>query len=224
MPISVLYKDPHLVVCVKPVGVLSEDGGMPDLLAGQLGVTRVFCVHRLDKAVGGVMVYALDGKTAAALTETFSGHRTVKEYCLICHGVPEPAVGEMTDLIYHDAARNKSFVVSRPRKGVKDALLNYRVLASADPENEPLSLSRVRILTGRSHQIRVQFSSRRLPLYGDARYGSPRRDKDIALWSFHLAFEHPKTGESLDFCVYPPESEPWVYFNGLENLLKGTEP
>ena len=220
MQIPILYRDAHLVVCVKPVGLLSEDGGMPDRLAEQLGVDRAYCVHRLDRDVGGVMVYALDGKTAALLTETFSGHNAVKEYALVAHGIPEPEAGKMADLLYHDVSRNKTFVVSRPRKGVKDALLEYHALAHATLEDEPVSLVRVRILTGRSHQIRAQFSSRRMPLFGDARYGSPRRNADIALWSFRLAFAHPKTGKPLSFFCAPPAQEPWTVFPEIEDLLK----
>ena len=223
LPIPILYQDARVVVCVKPVGLLSEDGGLPDMLAEQLGVSRVYCVHRLDRDVGGVMAYALDGKTAALLAEAFSGRRATKEYVLIAHGVPEPEAGEMTDLLYHDAARNKTYVVSRPRKGVKDARLEYRALARADLESGPVSLTRVRLLTGRSHQIRAQFASRKMPLFGDARYGSPRRNEDIALWSFRLAFEYPKTGKVFDFSYFPPSVEPWSVFPALEELLKGTE-
>ena len=223
LPIPILYQDAHIVLCVKPVGLLSEDGGLPDRLAEQLGAARVYCVHRLDRDVAGVMAYALNGKTAALLTETFSGHRAVKEYALVCHGVPEPAAGVMTDLLYHDAARNKTYVVNRPRKGVKDARLQYRALAEANAQGDPLSLVRVRIQTGRSHQIRAQFASRGLPLFGDARYGSPQRGADIALWSFRLAFAHPLTGKVLDFSRFPPPAEPWTRFPALDELLKGNE-
>lgn len=151
-------------------------------MKAQCGVKECFCVHRLDKDVGGVMVLALDGKSAAKLTAAFAAHDTVKEYMAVCSGAPDRDQGTMTDLLYHDTRSNKTFVTDRMRKGVKEAVLHYRVLASA----QELSLLRIRLETGRSHQIRVQLASRKHPLAGDRRYGSQVKSDHISLWSAAL--------------------------------------
>ena len=109
MDIEILYEDKYLIACIKPSGVISEDGGLPDLLSKQLNAKRIFCVHRLDKDVGGVMIYAKDGKTAALLSEAISAHRAKKEYLLICQGVPEAKTGTLKDLLYHDKQKNKTY-------------------------------------------------------------------------------------------------------------------
>ena len=208
-----LFEDDHLVVCIKPAGVLSEDGGMPELLAAQCGAPRIYCVHRLDKAVGGVMVYAKDGKTAALLSEAVSSRAVTKEYFAAVQGVPPEAHGTLRDLLYHDAAKNKTYVVSRPRRGVKEAVLDYSLAASAHAEGiGEISLLRITLHTGRSHQIRAQFASRKLPLLGDGRYGSAVRSCGLALMSCRLAFTHPVTGAALDFSAPLPDVWPWTLF------------
>ncbi len=203
---AILYQDGAVVVCVKPVGVDSQ-AGMCGVLKARLG-GEVFCVHRLDREVGGVMVYARSPAAAAALSKSITAGAPEKEYLAVCEGQPAPDAGEMRDLLYHDASKNKSYVVKRPRRGVREALLDYAVLET----REGLSLVRVRLHTGRSHQIRVQFASRRLPLAGDARYGSKTRG-GIALWSHSLAFPHPESGETLCFSAAPPEAPPWTMFD-----------
>ena len=209
-----LFEDKYLIVCLKPAGVLSEDGGMPELLAARCGAPRIFCVHRLDKAVSGVMVYAKDGKTAAKLSELVSSRAVTKEYLAVVPGKPEEESGTLRDLLYHDAAKNKTFVVSRPRRGVKEAELAYETAATACAEGVgDVSLLRVTLHTGRSHQIRAQFASRKLPLLGDGRYGSAVRNCGIALQSHRLAFVHPVTGEALDFTAPVPEAWPWTLFD-----------
>lgn len=211
--IPILFEDKFLVVCLKPAGVLSEDGGMPELLAAQCGCPRVYCVHRLDKAVGGVMVCAKDGKTSAMLSEQFGSRSVTKEYLAVVPGVPEPACGTLRDFLYHDAAKNKTYVVSRPRRGVKEASLDYFTEAQVSGgEIGTPALLRVTLHTGRSHQIRAQFAARKLPLLGDGRYGSAVRDCGIALQSHRLAFIHPVTGEALDFSAPRPEAWPWTLF------------
>ena len=214
MEIPVLFEDKYLIVCIKPAGVLSEDGGMPELLCAQCGCPRIFCVHRLDKAVSGVMVYAKDGKTAARLSELVSSREVTKEYLAVVSGVPEPPCGTLRDWLYHDAAKNKTYVVSRPRRGVKEAELSYETAATACAEGVgDVSLLRITLHTGRSHQIRAQFAARKLPLLGDGRYGSAVRSCGIALQSHRLAFIHPVTGEALVFSAPLPEAWPWTLFS-----------
>ena len=204
--IDILYQDDCIAVCVKPAGVDSQNG-MPALLRTQLG-GEAYCVHRLDRDVGGVMVYARNAEAAAKLGSAIAGGRLEKEYLAVCAGRPPEARGEMRDLLFHDAQRNKTFVVTRQRRGVKEAFLDYQVLEAL----EDCSLVRVRLHTGRSHQIRVQFASRGMPLLGDRKYGSRIKDFGIALWSAALSFPHPVTGETLRFRAPPSKTDPWTRF------------
>ena len=210
MPVPVLYEDERLLVCVKPAGLISERGGLPELLEQQCG-GPVYAVHRLDRDVGGVMVYARRRETAAALSALIAEQRMEKEYLAVVEGRPEADSGELCDLLYHDARKNKSYVVQRERKGVKKASLSYRLLGSVETEPGMLSLLRIRLHTGRSHQIRVQFASRKLPLAGDARYGSRLRG-GIALWAVSLRFPDPDTGAARHFSAEPPGGWPWDRF------------
>lgn len=208
---EILYKDKDLVVCVKPVGLLSEEGGMPDKLREEIG-GEIYCVHRLDRAVGGLMVYARNKKAASALSALISGGRLTKEYLAVVPDKLEEENGRFEDLLFHDRQKNRSYVVKRERTGVKKAELTYEKLNRIGA----LALVRVHLLTGRSHQIRCQFASRSMPLAGDGRYGSTIRDTDIALFSHRLSFVHPFTGEKLDFTTYP-EGKIWT------ELLQGIE-
>lgn len=203
--IDIIFQDAQILLCLKPVGVLSEEGGMPDLLRAQTGSEEIYCVHRLDRAVGGLMVYAKTKLAAASLSRQITEGGFEKRYLAVCRGLA-PAQGEMRDLLYHDARANKSFVVRRMRRGVREAALRYETLEQRDN----LSLVRVELLTGRSHQIRVQFASRQLPLLGDRRYGGG--EGEIALWSHELHFVHPQSGEKLQFSAPPPTKEPWTFF------------
>ena len=210
MSIPILYTDPALVVCVKPRG-LSAEAGLPDALKSQLGVDTVLCVHRLDAAVGGVMVYARSERAAAALSRQISERTMHKEYLAVVPGRPAEDGAVLRDLLFHDRGKNKSYVVGRKRAGVKEAELSYRVLETAGA----YSLLSVTLHTGRTHQIRVQFASRGLPLAGDVKYGSAVRDCPIALWSHTLAFRHPDDGEALRFEAQPARIFPWDQFDCL---------
>ena len=209
---EILYKDRHIAVCVKPVGVISEDAGMPALLREQLG-GEAYCVHRLDTVVGGVMVYALNKKAAAKLSAYIAGDMLTKEYLAVVEGIPNPDEGYMDDLLLKDSAKGKSYVVQRMRKGVKDARLQFKVLQSVATVNGTYSLVWVRLLTGRFHQIRVQFASRKHPLVGDGKYGSKCNRCTPALWAWRLTFPHPQTGEWRRYDQKPPEQFPWNLFD-----------
>ncbi len=208
---EILYADAAVAVVVKPAGVLSQgdaEDAMPVLLQKQLSGT-IFPVHRLDQPTGGVMVYARTQDAAAKLSAQMQSEAFGKEYLAVLDGTPEPAEGELHDLLFFDRQKGKSYAVRRKRAGVKDARLAYRVLAQA----EGLTLVRVRLFTGRTHQIRVQFSSRGWPLTGDGKYGSRNNRCAPALWSAELHFAHPVTGETLIFRSQPPEAYPWTLFS-----------
>ncbi len=205
--VKALYLDDSVAVCVKPVG-LDAQKAMPEALQRQYG-GEFFCIHRLDRDVGGVMIYARSRSAATALSRAIASGVLEKQYLAVCAGCPAPEEGELDDLLYHDSSVNKTYVVKRMRKGVKEASLRYRVLES----NGNLSLVSVCLLTGRTHQIRVQFASRRMPLAGDVKYGSRFRDCGISLWSAALSVPHPLTGEILRFSAPPPMGWPWNLFS-----------
>ena len=205
---KILYEDRSLVLCEKSAGILSEEGGMPELLREALGTEEIYCVHRLDRETGGLMVYARTKKAAAAISKAIEEGRMQKEYLAIVER-ETPTEGILRDLLYRDAAKNKSYVVKRMRKGVREAELGYKRLAI----REGLSLLRVKLKTGRSHQIRVQFSSRGFPLVGDRKYGSTYRDTGLALWSTRITLPHPTSGETICRELLPPEAWPWTLFS-----------
>ena len=181
---EILYSDRDLAVCIKPVGLDSE-AEVPAALAEQLGGT-LFPIHRLDKNVGGVMVYARTKQAAAALSRAVQEGTMGKEYVALVHGTP-PEAGDWEDLLWKDSKKNKVFVVKRQRGGVKKARLTFvRLTQGAE------SLVRIRLYTGRSHQIRVQFSSRGFPLVGDHKYGSRDERTEPMLFSCRLSFPWKK--------------------------------
>ena len=217
---EILYEDKYLVVAVKPVGYLSELGNgrnFPAVLQEHYG-TPVYTVHRLDKVVGGVMVFAKDSKTAGKLANLVAQRDIDKEYLAVLRGVPEEKEATLEDLLFRDASKNKTYVVKRMRKGVRDASLHYWLLGTAEQEGQTLSLVRVKLHTGRTHQIRVQFSSRQMPLLGDIRYGSKDKNCETSLWSWRLGFKHPVTGEPVDCRRLPDAQYPWALFE--ENMPK----
>jgi 23S rRNA pseudouridine1911/1915/1917 synthase len=179
---EILYSDRKIVVCVKPVGLDSEHevpAALTEVVDGEL-----FPIHRLDKNVGGVMVYARTKQAAAALSKAVQDGVMVKEYVAMVHGTP-PESDDWTDLLWKDSAKNKVFVVKRERKGVKKARLEFKRLTEGET-----SLVRVRLHTGRSHQIRVQFASRGYPLVGDHKYGAKDNASAPMLFSCCLTFPH----------------------------------
>ena len=209
----IVYRDGAVTVVNKPAGMLSEPGGNGrDVISAVRELTGTECrpVHRLDRGTAGLMVLANTAQAAAALSAAIAEGRMEKTYLAAVCGNPEPPEGEMRDLLFHDAGRNKSYTVRRMRKGVREARLTYRTLGSSDTENGPLTLVSVTLDTGRTHQIRVQFASRGMPLAGDGRYGGRSRGPAPALFSAGLRFPHPVTGEPMAFRALPdPEQEVW---------------
>ena len=190
---EILYSDRDMAVCVKPVGLDSElevPAALKEILGGE-----IFPIHRLDKNVGGVMVYARTKQAAAELSRAVQAGIMVKEYVALVHGTP-PETGDWEDLLWKDSGKNKVFVVKRLRGGVKKARLEYRVLSAGE-----CSLVRIRLHTGRSHQIRVQFSSRGFPLVGDHKYGA--RDSSPAPMLFSCRITFPWRGQTKDFEALP---------------------
>ncbi len=205
---EILYADEDIVVCVKPARVLSTDepGGLPDLLRQELGTQDFRTVHRLDRVVAGLMVVARSAAAASELSRQIREDGFEKEYLAVAHGRPTEESGRLCDLLGRDKARKMTFVASEPGKDIQPAALGYRLL------NHQNGLSRVRIKleTGRTHQIRVQFASRGMPLVGERKYSQLNDPCEIALWSYRLAFCHPKTGEKMEFTLEPPREYPWT--------------
>ena len=219
---KILYEDKYLLVCEKPVGVESQlssknKGDMPTLLAeyrrerGEDAYIGV--VHRLDTATGGAMIYSKREDMTGKLSALVQSGDYKKTYLAVVHGEPEQACGEMRDLLYHDKMKNKSFVCDKKRSGVKEAILNYRVLEVLTAENgEKMSLVEIELVTGRTHQIRVQVASRKMPLVGDGKYGSKDNKATCALWSHKVEFVHPVTKKVILAESIPEDGYPWNGF------------
>ncbi len=207
---EILYCDEDIVVCIKPPRVLSTDepGGMPELLRQALGTPDgdIRTVHRLDRVVSGLMVFARSAQAASTLSQQIREQTFQKEYLAMIHGKPETDTGILRDLLLRDKRERKTYIVSQPAKGVQEAILSYRV------ESCLQEMTRVRIWlhTGRTHQIRAQFSGRGMPLVGDKKYSFLDDPCEIALWSCRLAFCHPRTGEPMEFSIDPPAVYPWI--------------
>lgn len=202
--IEILYEDNNMVFCVKPVGLSSEDD-LPKALSEQLK-SEIYTLHRLDTPVGGVMVYAKNKSAAVKLSKKIAENIDFeKTYLAVCEGIFEESEGVMEDLLFKDSRKNKSFVVKNERKGVKKANLYYRVIKSGEFNGRECSLVMVALKTGRSHQIRVQFASRKHPLLGDGKYGS-KINCQIALFSHKIE----TCGKS--FSKNPPCEKPWNVF------------
>lgn len=208
---EIVYLDSDIVVCVKPARILSTDepGGMPELLREALGEPKadIRTVHRLDRVVSGLMVLARNAKAASELSRQIRDGEFEKEYMAVVHGLPEEKA-TLRDLLGRDKARKMTYVAPEPAKGVQEAVLHYRRLAEVDN----LSKVRIQLETGRTHQIRVQFSSRGFPLVGERKYAEINDPCEIALWSYRLAFIHPGTGKPVEFTHEPPDTWPWNMF------------
>ena len=206
---EIIYQDRDIVVCVKPPRVLSTDepGGMPELIRNALGEenANVRTVHRLDRAVSGLMVFARRAKAASELSRQIRENEFQKEYLAIVYGHPEKE-GRWTDLLLRNKQERKTYIVTDPGKDVQEAILTYQALN----RTEDLSRVRIQLITGRTHQIRAQFSGRGYPLVGDRKYSLLEDECEIALWSYRLAFHHPYSGKPMEFVLEPPASYPWT--------------
>ena len=214
MEIEIIYKDRDILVCKKPAGVPSQPdpSGQEDLLTALAKTHRsVRLIHRLDTPTGGVMVFGLSQKAAAKLCALVQDHGLFcKEYLAVLPKSPENDDGTLCDYLYHDKRANKSFVVEKARKGSKAAVLEYRVLAKNE---DGRTLVLVRLHTGRTHHVRIQFASRGLPLAGDGKYGSREKCPFIGLWAYRLTFSHPITGKEISASAKPDGAlAPWDSF------------
>lgn len=209
-----LLEDKHIVVCFKPSGVLSQNGEGADMISALNAhfeengeKAEAFPVHRLDRETAGIMVYAKNSKAAAALSKQAEQNLIKKRYFAVVKGTPEEKSAVLRDLLFRDKQKNKTYTVKRMRKGVREASLEYEVIGEADG----LSMLDILLHTGRTHQIRVQFASRKMPLYGDGRYGGG--GGNLALFAHTLEFRHPANGEIMVFSKKPDNcTEPWNKF------------
>ena len=207
---EIVYQDKDILVCVKPPRVLSTDepGGLPGLIREALGDPKadVRTVHRLDRVVSGLMVLARNKAAASELSRQIREDTFQKEYLAVIHGQPDAPKGTLRDLLLRNKAERKTYIVQELAKDVQEAILHYQV------ENQTPHMSRVRIqlVTGRTHQIRAQFSGRGMPLVGDRKYDTREDPCEIALWSCMLGFTHPTTGKPMKFTLEPPQTYPWT--------------
>ena len=212
LSLSVFYQDEYLLVCEKPVGVSSESPGLPELASSQTGY-NCFPVHRLDQGTGGVCVLAFSSDICARMQNLFRQEKVKKEYYAVVAGRPDASSGLYEDFLFHDRKSNKTFVVKRQRAGVKKAVCEWTLLSTVFFENQPLSLVRVSLHTGRTHQIRIQFGSRGYPLVGDRKYGSRMKADTPSLWASSISFPHPCDSSRLIEASSSPKSAfPWNLF------------
>ena len=212
MHVHMLYQDHYICICEKPVGISSESPGLPEIIKEQTGRTA-YPVHRLDQGTGGAMILAFTPDSCTSMQRLFQQNLVRKEYLAVISGYLTEKNGLYRDYLFHDKKQNKSYVVSQLRKGVKDASCEWTVLQSVVSEGQELSLVRIVLHTGRTHQIRVQFASRGFPLVGDRKYGSRIKAEAPALWSYHLKFRNPEIADSeINVSALPPLSFPWNQF------------
>lgn len=207
--INILFEDGSILVCVKPAGTLSElsdaENSLPRIICNERALDTLFPVHRLDREVSGVMLFAKTEDAAKKLSADVAERKIKKEYIAIVEGEIEKESDTLVDLLFKDSAKNKSYVVKRERKGVKKASLYYETIE----KKNGTTLVRIELHTGRTHQIRVQFSSRGHAVLGDRKYGSDIKSNEIALCSHKLTFNHPKTKKEMSFSYMPEKTGIW---------------
>ena len=201
---KVLYNDKDIAVVIKPAGVSSQashdfDDDMITLIQKELNCDDVYVVHRLDKMVPGVMVYALNKDAAAKLSSQLSGSGFNKVYRAVLDGIPKDKKGELTDWLVKDDKANMSRVCDAKTKGAKEAKLKYKVIENKYINGKQMSKVEIELITGRHHQIRAQFGSRNTPIVGDVKYGYKGDPEPIALAAVELTFSHPKTKKAMRY-------------------------
>ena len=218
--IKIIHMNKKYLVAIKKPGMLAEESGdalsLPLLVKKELlergDKDSIYTVHRLDRQVGGLTLLARSPDSASYFTDLIAKREIVKRYLAVIKGVPEATEGFYEDLLFRDSQKNKTYVVDRERKGVRDAKLSYRLIESKETESGVLSLVEIRLYTGRTHQIRVQFASRKTPLYGDSRYGSGDKKDMPALFAYSLSFAE-KSGKEVSFSASPEKIFPWTLFD-----------
>ena len=219
---KILFEDKHIIVCEKPIGVQSQRADSGEDMLSLLAEYRrskgedeyVGLVHRLDTATGGAMIYSKSKALTGKLCELVGGEDYIKEYLAVVEGIPADRKGELCDLLYHDKQKNKSYVVKKERRGVKSAKATYKLLGTVRTDDgRDISLVSVTLVTGRTHQIRVQFASRGMSLVGDGKYGSRDNKTSCALWSHKVTFAHPITRATVVAESDPPRVYPWDLFD-----------
>ena len=222
MHINVLYEDNHLLIVEKPVNIAVQEDASKDMdLLNMLksyikekynkpGDVYLGLVHRLDRPVGGVMVFARTSKAASRLSNELRKQQIYRKYKAIIRGTLPNKQGELVDYLYKDRKKNLVSVVSSKNKDGKKAILEYKVLSKKDN----LSMLEVELKTGRSHQIRVQLANQGTPLYGDQKYGEDvnKHGQQIALWASSLSVKHPTKDEMITVESEPPKEYPWAEF------------
>lgn len=222
MHINVLYEDNHLLIVEKPVNIVVQEDASKDMdLLNMLksyikekynkpGDVYLGLVHRLDRPVGGVMVFARTSKAASRLSNELRKQQIYRKYKAIIRGTLPNKQGELVDYLYKDRKKNLVSVVSSKNKDGKKAILEYKVLSKKDN----LSMLEVELKTGRSHQIRVQLANQGTPLYGDQKYGEHvnKHGQQIALWASSLSVKHPTKDEMITVESEPPKEYPWAEF------------
>ena len=218
MSLRILFNCKDYAVCEKPVGISCESPGLPDLYK-EIYKTSCYPVHRLDVGTGGACVLALSKESCRVLQSLWSDKHCQKEYLAVVSGKPPAASGIYMDYLYHDPRQNKTFIVKKQRKGIREAVCSWECLESAQMNEQILSLVRVRLETGRTHQIRVQFASRGFPLVGDRKYGSRIKADSVSLWSSRISFPDPfHSGRITEAVSFPPAVFPWHIFDTVRKL------
>ena len=213
---NIIYEDKYLIAVVKPVGIVSEgadgiEGKVKEYLEAK-GETLTGLVNRLDYGVSGLILLAKTKESAKRLNKLVAQNQIKKEYLAVVHSAPKENEGTFKDILFKDSKSNKSYVVKTLRKGAKEAELDYVLLETIDAQKGKISLVKVQLKTGRTHQIRVQFSSRKMPLVGDGKYGG-RDNCDIALYSYRMTFNHPFTNKTISIESMPYKDKyPWNEF------------